>query len=147
MTRTEVRSLIQSALNALSETVRFNSGRITEFNSNRTNEYPYVWLEPLSRGTDLRESDQAPFDAWACTLHFAKKDAVDSKPEEYEAIVDECDLLAKKFTYQLNQVVSGYKLITVTDLTSDPFIHKHADDTTGVILSFTINSPDQTDVC
>jgi hypothetical protein len=147
MTRSDVRTLINNAVDALAETIRFNSGRITEFNSQRSNEYPYVWLEPLSRGTEFRDTDQMPMDEWNVILHFAKKDAAGSIPEEYENIVDECDLLAKQFTNKLNSVIDGYKLITLSGLTSEPFIHRHADDTSGVVLSFTINSPDQTDVC
>lgn len=146
MKREEVRTLLENASKALSETVRFNSGRITEFNSNRSNEYPFIWLESLSRDTSFNDN-QVPFDDWNVVLHFAKKDAAGSTPEQYEPIIDECDLLAKQFIYKLNHVLDGYKLITLSGINSEPFIHVHADDTTGVILSFTLNSVDKTDVC
>lgn len=146
MTRTEVRDLIQSAVNALTQTVRFNSGRITEFNSQRSNDYPYIWLEPLSVSSEMGVF-QMPLDSWSCVVHVANKDAIDSTPEQYEAVVDACDLIAQKFIYQLNQVVTGYKLITLTLISREPFIHKFADDVSGVIVSFTISSPDTTDVC
>jgi hypothetical protein len=146
MKRNEVRDLIKAAVQAVKSSYRFNSGRPSEFNSNRSNEYPYLWLESLSRGTELSEN-QMPSDDWNCIIHIAKLDKTDSVSEEYEAIVDECDLIAKKVTYQINQVVSGYKLLTLSGINSDPFIKKHADCTTGVILSFTLTSPDKTDVC
>lgn len=146
MKRNEVRDLIKAAVQAVKSSYRFNSGRPSEFNSNRSNEYPYLWLESLSRGTELSEN-QMPSDDWNCIIHIAKLDKSDSVSEEYEAIVDECDLIAKKVTYQLNQVISGHKLLTLSGINSDPFIKKHADCTTGVILSFTLTSPDKTDVC
>lgn len=147
MKRSELRTLIGSAVDALTPTIRFNSGRITEFNSQRSNEYPYIWLEPLSVATELSVATQVPLDTWSCVLHIAKKDAIDSTPEQYEAVVDECDLIAQKLVYQINQVIEGYKLITLTGLTREPFIHKHADDVSGVIISFELSGIDQTNVC
>lgn len=146
MKRNEVRDLIKAAVQAVKSSYRFNSGRPSEFNSNRSNEYPYVWLESLSRASEFN-ANQMPSDDWNCILHVANLDKVDSKADQYEAIVDQCDLIAKQIIYQLNQAVSGYKLITLSGINSEPFIKKHADNTTGVILSFTLTSPDQTDVC
>lgn len=146
MKREEVRALIESAVSATNSSYRFNSGRITEFNSNRSNEYPYLWLESLSRETDI-DDQQRPFDNWNCVIHIANLDEPGSPPEIYEPIIDECDLIAKRFTYQLNQVVSSYKLITLSGLICDPFQHLQADNTSGVILSFTLSMLDQTDVC
>lgn len=146
MTREETRALIESAVHDTNPSYRFNSGRITEFNSNRSNEYPYLWLESLSRTTDIDEQ-QRPFDNWNCVIHVANLDEPGSPPEIYEPICDECDLIAKRFTYRLNQVVSGFKIVTITSISCDPFHHKQADRTSGVILSFTLNIPDLTDVC
>lgn len=146
MKREEVRDLIQSAINGLSERVSFNSGRITEFNSERENDYPFAWLESLSRETSFNNF-QMPMDDWGCVMHFVKLDQPGSPPEDYERLVDECDLLSKKFIYQLNQVITGFNLVTLSGLGSEPKIQKHADRTTGVILSFTLNIPDTTDVC
>lgn len=146
MTRTEVRALIKSAVDALTQAVQFNSGRISEFNSERSNTYPYIWLEPLSVGTELN-TNQMPIDEWNCILHVANKDAAGAKPEEYEGIVDQCDNIAQKFIHKLNAEVSGYKLITLTSIQREPFIHKHADDVSGVMVSFTLTIPDSTNVC
>lgn len=146
MTRTEVRALIKSAVDALTQTIQFNSGRITEFNSERSNQYPFIWLEPLAVGTELN-TNQVPIDEWACILHVANKDAAGSTPEQYEAIVDQCDLIAQKFIHKLNAVVTGYKLLTLTSISREPFIHKHADDVSGVMVSFTITVIDNTNVC
>lgn len=146
MTRKEIRDLIESAVHETNSSYRFNSGRITEFNSNRSNDYPYLWLESLSRETDI-DDQQRPFDNWNCIIHIANLDEPGSPPEIYEPIIDECDLIAKRFTYRLNQVVSGFKLITLSTLTAEPFHHLQADNTSGVILSFTLSMLDQTDVC
>lgn len=146
MKRSEVRALIESAVSATSQSYRFNSGRITEFNSERSNEYPFLWLEPLQRTTEFN-AFQMPFNNWACVIHIANKDAMDSSQEQYEALIDGCDEIAQKFIYHLNQTVSGFNLVTLSGVESVPFIHKQADDTSGVTLSFTLNIPDSTDVC
>ena len=147
MKRSETRALIQSAVHALTQTIQFNSGRISEFSSEADKSYPYVWLEPLSVDTDLNQN-QMPIDSWAILLHVAKLDSMDSLPVQYEAIVDECDFIAQKFIYKLNQVVDGYKLITIESVNREPFIKaKSADCTSGVTVSFTLVSADQTDVC
>lgn len=146
MKREEIRALINSAVQATNSSYRFNSGRITEFNSNRSNDYPYIWLEPLSRSTELNAA-QMPFDDWNCIIHIANLDEPGSPPETYEPIIDECDLIGKKIIYNLNQVVSQFNLVTLTGINSEPFIQNHADRTSGVILTFTLNSPDSTNVC
>lgn len=146
MKREEIRALIESAVSATNSSYRFNSGRVTEFNSNRSNEYPYLWLESLSRETEI-DDQQRPFDDWNCVIHVANLDEPGSPPEIYEPIIDECDLIAKRFTYQLNQVVSNFKLITLSGLICQPFHHLQADNTSGVILSFTLSMLDQTNVC
>jgi len=100
MTRAEVRAFIESGidnLNQSGEVIQFNSGRITEFNSPRSNVYPFCWLESLSTDTDLINS--LPFDNWQIVIHVAAKDSQDSKAEQYEAIVDSCDVIAQKLVY------------------------------------------------
>lgn len=146
MKREEIRALIDSAVHATNSSYRFNSGRITEFNSNRSNEYPYLWLESISRETEI-DQQQRPFDNWSCIIHIANLDEPGSPPETYEPIIDECDLIAKRFTYRLNQVVSDNHLITLTSITCVPFHHLQADNTSGVILSFSLHLLDRTDVC
>jgi hypothetical protein len=146
MKRREVRLFLLEAINGTNETINFNSGRITEFNSQRNNTYPYAWLESLKVDTEMFTS-LAPVDTWDVVLHIAKKDDPGSKAEEYEEIVDQCDEIAQTLNYQINNVASGYKTITMSDVSREPFIKKHADCTTGVILSLRLKIPDKTNVC
>lgn len=146
MTREEVRAFIKSGVDALDQTIDFASGRITEFNSGRSNEYPFIWLESLSTDVDILATG-LPYDNWQIALHIAKKDAAGSSPEEYEGIIDVCDLIAQQLIKKYNNIVSGYTLVTLSNVSRQPFIHKHADDLTGVILSFTLGSPDTTNLC
>jgi len=146
MKRSEVREFIESGVEALRPEMLFNSGRITEFNSERSNEFVSVWLESLSTGVDLQDSG-LPYDAWNIKIHIAKKDAAGSKPEEYETIVDQCDFIGQQLIKQYNQSVTSYNMVTLDGITREPFIHKHADDLTGIILSFTLNAPDTTNLC
>lgn len=146
MTREEVRAFIKSGVDALDQTIDFNSGRVTEFNSERSNEYPFIWLDSLSADVDIL-STGLPYDNWQIVLRIAKKDARGSKPQEYECIVDSCDLIAQKLVKQYNNIVSGFTLVTLLNVTRQPLIHKNADDITGIILSFTLQAPDTTNLC
>jgi hypothetical protein len=146
MKRSEVRAFIKSGVDAIAPSIPFNSGRISEFNSERSNEYPFIWLESLSSSVELLDSG-LPYDAWSIALHIAKKDAAGSSPAEYETIVDQCDFIGQQLVKQYNAIVSGYTTVTLDGITRDPFIHRHADDLTGIILSFTLNAPDTTNLC
>jgi hypothetical protein len=145
VTRTEVREFVKAGAEALEKKVSFGSGRITELNSTRSNVYPFVWLESLS--TDPILVNSVPFDGWNIKIHIAMKDAAGSSPEEYEAIVDKCDLIGQKLMLQYNTIIEGYATSTIDGISRVPFIHKQADDTSGIILSFTLNAPDLTSIC
>lgn len=144
MNRQQVRTLVKSAANNLN--AEFNSGRVSEFNSEANKKYPYIWLESLSSDTRMSPI-QMPLHTWKCVIHVVKLDSAGSLPEQYEDIVDECDTIARKLIRLINQEISGYKLITLSSISREPSIHKLADNTTGVILSFDLNAPDTEDIC
>lgn len=146
MTRSEVRRFIESAFEQLETRLPFGSGRITEFNSERGNEYPMGWLESLSVSS-VPSAISATIDTWTILIHIAKKDAIDSAPVQYERIIDDCDYIAQELIRLYNAVVSGHKLITMTGVGRQPFIKLHADCLTGVILSFSLVAPDKTSFC
>lgn len=146
MKRREIKAFIKSGVDQLTPSVRFNTGRPSEFNSERENKYTFIWLESIGNTGDFNVN-QMPIDDWEPVLYIAKKDQMDSSPEEYEELIDQCDEIAQRLKYLLNQVVSGYKLVTLSGFSREPFTKKFADCLSGVTLSFTINSPDQTDVC
>lgn len=146
MTRAEIRTFIESGFEALSQNMPFGSGRITEFNSERSREYPHGWLESLSTGTDIFVT-QSNIDNWNIVIHIAKKDKPDSIETDYEPIIDDCDLIAQELIKKYNAVVNNSKLITMSGVTREPFIKQHADCLTGVIMSFTLTAPDKTSFC
>lgn len=147
MKRSEVRNLIQTAVNSISPAVRFNSGLLTFFNSNRSNKYPYVFQEVANVTPDFPNTNLAPTNSWNIILHCADLDTADSIPDQYELIVDSMDELAAKLITKLNEVVSGYKNIKIEGVDRTPFIKKHADILSGVILSFSITEVDKTNYC
>lgn len=146
MTRAEVRNLIGQGINALGNQIEFGSGRISEFNKEKDKDYPFVWLESLSVNTDINNQG-AYSDNWDVKLHIAMKDQPDSKAEEYEEIVDACDYIAQQLTKQYADILDSAKLVSFDSAKREPFIHKHADDTTGVILTLSLTIPDTTNVC
>lgn len=147
MKRSEVRAFIKSGVDALNQSFRFNSGRITEFNSNRSNDYPFMWLESLSTDTTINQATTNPFEGWKIVIHIANQDKADSLPEQYETIVDECDFLAQQLIKQYNINLMYSDLVVIENIDRTPFIHKQADNTTGVILSFTLIDYNSTNVC
>lgn len=145
MKRSEIRDFIKSGIDEVEQIVQFGNGRITEFNSNRSNEYIATWLESLQCSTTLNNS--VPQDTWRIVIHIADKDKIDSRPEQYEAIADECDYIAQQLVKKYNDVVTGSHLITMSNISRVPFIKKHADDVTKVVLSFDLVTYDQTVIC
>lgn len=148
MKRSEVRDFVESgvtALNADGVTLQFDNGRVSEFNSQRSNEYPFAWMEPLTTSPEIINS--VPYDNWEVIIHIAQKDAMDSVQSQYESIVDSCDEIGQKLIKKFNDVVSGYKLVTIQNTSRVPFYKKHADCLSGVVLSFTLNVPDTTNLC
>jgi len=145
MKRSEVRNFINSGVAAITPQLEFGSGMLTDFNSERSNIYPKVWLESLEVDTVVPSS--APVDTWPIKLYIAWKDQMDSKPEQYEDLVDKADFIAQKLIYQYRNVVTGYKLVEILADKREPWIKKNADCLTGVVLSFDLKATDATDVC
>lgn len=143
MKRSEVRTFIESAVNALTPAVEFGEGQINDFNSLRSHTYPSAWL--VLEEVESNQGTSAPLDSWLIRILIAQKDALDSI--NYEDIVDQCDEIAQRLSYQLRNVISGYKLSTMTSIKRAKFIKKYADCITGVEMTFTLNAQDQTDVC
>ena len=146
MNRKQVRTFTRTAVNAMTPAVEFGSGEISDFNSLRSHKYPSVWMA-LSSVSGSNSKAAAPVDDWDIELIIAQKDALDSDPEQYEDIIDHCDEIAQKLMYNYNKIVSGYKLVTLSNRKREPFVKKYADCLTGVKLMFTMNIPDQTNVC
>lgn len=145
MTRSEVRTFIESGVNALTPPPEFGYGRISEFNSLRSHEYPAVWQITSPVSTEL--GNGAPTDSWTVDLIIAQIDKQDSSAVEYEHILDDCDIMAQKLIYKYRNDIAGYKLVTMESVEREPFVKKYADCLTGVNLRFIIISPNQENVC
>ena len=138
MTRAEVKEFIQSGAELLQ--IPFDTGRISEFNSNRTNTYPFVFLETVSAQTTLTNS--LPTDTYAIKIHVLSKDWIDSSNADYEALIDQADIVAQRLIKRYNDILSNYNLVTINNISRVPFIKKHADCLTGVLLSFNLLTQD-----
>ncbi len=134
MKRSEIKEFIQSGAEFYN--IPFNTGRISEFNSSRSNTYPFIFLETIEVDTDLNNSIQT--DNWTVRLHLASKDAADSKMTQYEGLIDDADFMAQKLVRRYNDVLNSFDLVTISGISRTPFIKKHADCLTGVLLSFTL---------
>ena len=134
MKRSEIKEFIESGAQYFE--IPFSTGRISEFNSSRSNTYPFIFLETLQVDTDLNFSIQT--DNWVVRLHLASKDAPDSKMSQYEKLIDDADYLAQRLIRRYNDVLTNYNLVTMSAVSRTPFIKKHADCLTGVLLQFVL---------
>lgn len=148
MKRSEIRTFLQSGVEAINPVMPFGSGRLTEWNSNRSNEYPGVWWESDKAEVGVEIINQTlPDDGWPIILYIAKLGKMDDVPKQYEQHVDDCDYIAQQLIKKYNAVVTDSDTITLTGISRVPWIKKNADGLTGVILSFTLNAPDKTNLC
>ena len=149
MTRKEIATFIEDGVKLLSPKTDYGRGRISEWNSDREHNYPKVWqVSTDNDGTNTQFSPTlTPVDSWPIELRIAFKDSQASTEEQYEDLVDEADRLAQKLIYNLNQIVQTTPLVNISGIKRAPFIKKNADDITGVILTFTIESVDLTSNC
>lgn len=138
MKRSEVKDFIQSGAELLN--IPFETGRISEFNSSRSNTYPFIFLESLSVNTAISYS--LPTDTWSVRLHIAFKDSIDSKMNQYEDLIDQADDIGKSLVKRYNDILINYNLVTISGITRVPFIKRHADCLTGVVLTFTLIAQD-----
>lgn len=156
MTRSQIRTFLKAGADALS--MDFDSGRVSEFASKSDKKFPFAWVEDLKASSDFGGAANL-IDDWDVIIHIAKPDAADSLPYQYEAIIDECDNLARKLIWQYNVILYDstnvttanqdlYKLLTLSSVNRDPFYKRYGNPVmSGIVLSFTLNSPDKTDVC
>jgi len=146
MTRKQINDFVASAVLAINPQMSYGRGRLSEWNSIRSNEYTSVWNETYGSDGEITEL-ALPIDGWSLRIHVGKLDKPGSSPEEYEAIVDEADEIAQKLVFQMNNVISGYKLATISGFSRTPFIHRNADNVTGILLTLTIIDPATTSRC
>jgi hypothetical protein len=149
MTRTQIRSFLESGVTAINPHIFFGSGRISEWNSKGADTDTEVWWESITEavGVDMINS-VSPNDGWPINLHIGRKDSMDSLPGKYEQIIDDCDYIAQQLTNQYNLVIQDSDTITLTGISRQPFVKKHGGLLfSGVTLSFSLNGPDKTDLC
>lgn len=146
MTRNQFRTFIETGANAIEPDVFFDTGRITDFNSIQDISYPYVWLVSPGTSPELN-TNLLLFDNWGAEIHIGKQDKQDASNTESEAIIDECDMIARKLIILLNQSIDSYATATITSIGIQPFTKKHSRCESGVILSFTVNAPDTSNLC
>jgi hypothetical protein len=58
--------------------------------------------------------------------------------EQYESLIDDADYMAQRLVRRYNDVLNSFDLVTISGISRSPFIKKHADCLTGVLLSFTL---------
>ena len=146
MTRSELREFLASGVNALTPPPVFASGLYTFFNSNRDWEYPIVFQETAPVGTEYLQTG-APVDSWEVVLWVAKLTKVDAVPDDYEPLIDDCDLIAQKLIYQYRVKIAGYKNASITSAQREPFVKKNADCLAGVTIRFTVVSSNTENLC
>ncbi len=147
MKRSEIRMFIRTGVNSITPALDYSEGQITDWNANRSNEYPGILLVLEETDTDIPTTTTIQVDQWDIKLIIANQDRLDSTPDLYEAIIDSCDEIAQKLIYKYRNMVDGYKLMTIENINRKKFIKKYADCLSGVELVFNLYNQDQTNVC
>lgn len=147
MKRSEVREFIRQGVIAIQPTLAFDSGLLTDFNSQRTNIYPKVFLESLN--VDTSYNAQAPLDVWPIQIYIAFQDRMDSLPVDYEDLVDQADFIAQKLMYLYRKTLNSQnaELVKIENTKRTKWIKQNADCLTGILLTFQIRGQDTTNVC
>ena len=147
MKRSEVRTFIREGVNSLVPVLDYSEGQITDWNAQRSNEYPGILSVLEQTDTSIPTTSTPLNDSWDIKLIIANKDALDSIPDVYEAIVDDCDSISQKLIYKYRNIIDGYKLTTMEAINRKKFIKKYADCLTGIELTFKLINQDRTNVC
>lgn len=150
MTRLEIRTFINAGVTLLTPDTEFNFGNLTDFNAKPGKEYPNILLETI-RGSQVSVDlpfNTIPTKSVPILLRICLIDKLDSAPEVYEPLIDTCENTAMRLIYQYNNLIAGYKTLTLKQISIEPFIKTLAADClTGVTLKFNIESQDKTDFC
>ena len=144
MKRSEIRAFLKDGVDSLTPVLSYWDGELTDWNAQRDNRYPGI-LSILDTTESRYENNMSPLDSWPVRMLICKIDRLDSLPEVYEDIIDDCDLIAQKLMYYYRDNVSLHYVIT--NAARKRFIKKHADCLTGIELTFTLTGNDRTVVC
>lgn len=147
MTRKEIRAFCKAGVAIVQRDMPFGWGRLTEFNSRPNKELPYAWMESPTTTGDPPAHGGATIESWAITLHIADKDQVDALGEHSECIIDACDLIAQKLTQVFDKMLEPSMWVVTTGMRRDPFTKRHADCLSGIILTFTLQAPQNRSFC
>lgn len=151
MKRTEIRTFIRNGVNNLTPSVQFDEGVFTDWNARRDKSYPSILSELEETNSDILTSTTPLFDTWPIKLSLCLQDKIDSIPDFYEPLVDQCDDMARKLIYSYRALIAGYKLMTIENIKRIKFVKsskKGADLLTGIELTFDLKNQDQsTDIC
>ena len=143
MKRSEIRALLKAGVDSLTPILQYWDGELSDWNAQRDNRYPGV-LSILEETDSKYADNMAPLDTWPVKLLICKIDKMDSTPNVYEDIIDNCDEVAQKLIYYFRNNSGVYDISTAK---RKRFIKKHADCLSGIELSFSIQTNDKTRVC
>lgn len=142
MKRSEIRALLREGVDSLTPVLSYWDGELSDWNATRDNRYPGV-LSILETTDSKYEDNMSPLDNWPVRMLICKIDKMDSLPDIYEGIIDDCDEVAQKLVYYYRQ---NFKY-DLKSAARKRFIKKYADCLTGIELTFTLTGNDRTVVC
>lgn len=146
MKRSEVRAFLKAGVAAIQQPdYTLMEGLYTDWNKERAVKYPCIFIDLSETETDYPVS--APLDGWPVSIWIGNQDKLDSKPEQYEDIVDRMDFTAQKLIYQYRALIEGNATTVIESSKREKFVKKNADIVTGINLTFALVGPDQTEVC
>lgn len=147
MKRSEIRDFLKDGVSKINPQLHFYSGVITDWNKERGKLFPSTFYESLIEMTGEVINHLLPSDTYPVSLHIGKQDKLDSLPDQYETIIDDCDYIAQQLFRQYNQVITNHDRVSIEGYSREPFLKKGADCISGVILKFNLKGADTTKLC
>ena len=152
MSHRAIRCLIGDAAKSLDDSIEFGYGRWSDFNIEKVDKWPNVWLNPLIANTTIADDGSGTIlKTWQIRLNIIDIDKSGSHHNEFKKILDRMDFLADSLIrriddwYRTSQDIVG--TLNIINVNHRPIIKDTAKIVTGWELSFQLETSDSFDYC
>lgn len=141
-------SLFEDVSKKLGDDIEFLYGRTSDFNQLRINNQTAINVSPLRASPAYTDNDTQNYSkTWFVAMGFYQTDKIESKPSEYQKILDDVDSMVDIYINTLNFYSIKSDSIVIRNMRQDPFIKALADVLTGWVLTFDLQVNDDFNYC
>jgi hypothetical protein len=152
MSHRAIRCLIGDAVKSLDDKIQFGFGKWSDFNIERVDKWPNVWLNPIPATTSISDDGSGTIlKTWQIWINIIDIDKSGSHQDEWKVILDRMDFLADSLIRRINDwYLTGEDIVgtlTILNVNHRPIIKDTAKIVTGWELRFQIETSDNFDYC